>query len=326
MTGVQYPDVYEDFLSALDVVNLNIGFIVSLACVVPTDFYDRLLMATLGPVVALGLLYLLYAIAERRNRHSSVARGAVKRKFLSIAVFVVFLVYSTVSHTIFQTFDCDEDVGYLRADYSLECATSEHRFFMGYAGAMVIVYPIGVPATFSWWLFRNREALARGPQHSDVPGEITALQDIWEPYKSRYFYYEIVEYARRIILTGLAVFIYPGTSAQIAIVLILALLFALVSEVISPFRRSADAWLYRAGNCTTYLSMYLALLLKLDVSDEGSRSQAVYAGLLIAAHVGLMLAIASQCILGLAEHRLSRSGRVGPPCVADACPERGNSA
>ncbi|CAN0538822.1 unnamed protein product, partial [Ectocarpus sp. 12 AP-2014] len=49
VAGVEYPGAYQDFLSVVDVVNLDLGFILSFACVYDTNFYDRLLMATIGP-------------------------------------------------------------------------------------------------------------------------------------------------------------------------------------------------------------------------------------------------------------------------------------
>lgn len=315
ITGVQYPALYEDFLSILDLVNLNIGFILSLSCVLCTDHYERLLFATLGPIFVLSCLMVLHAMAMERNSHSPAAERKVKRKFLAVATFIVFFVYSSASHTIFQTFVCetlDDDKEYLRADYSLECTTTRHKIFEAYAAVMVAIYPIGIPAFFSWWFFKNRHVLT-DPSHPLLSSdEITALRDLWDPYKPHRFYYEIVEYVRRIALTGLSVFFYPGSSAQVAIVLFLAVLFTLLSEVLSPFREKRDAWLYRAGNCITYLSMYLALLLKVDVSDEDDQSQGVFSALLIMANIGLVLAIVSQSVYwvtgGLPEVR----PKVGP--------------
>lgn len=86
---------------------------------------------------------------------------------------------------------------------------------------------------------------------------------------------QVVECFRRVALTGLAVFIYPDSSAQIAIVLILAVLFMVVSGILSPFSQPVEMWLYRAGNYVVFASMYLALLLRVDVSDENSQSQEV---------------------------------------------------
>ncbi|CAM9835821.1 unnamed protein product, partial [Ectocarpus sp. 12 AP-2014] len=107
VAGVEYPGAYKDFLSVIDVVNLDLGFILSLACVYDTDFYDRLLLTTICPAVVLGLLGCTYLVARRRNRHSLEAMGVVKHRHLSVALFIMFVIYATVSYTIFETFVCD---------------------------------------------------------------------------------------------------------------------------------------------------------------------------------------------------------------------------
>ncbi|CAM9448508.1 unnamed protein product, partial [Hapterophycus canaliculatus] len=192
VAGVQYEGIYGDFLSVVDVVNLDLGFILSFACVCDTNFYDRLLMATIGPAVVLGLLGCTYVVARRRNRHSEEAMAVVQRRHLSIALFVMFMVYSTVSYTIFQTFECDklgDGVAYLRADYSLTCSTSLHEFYQVYAGLMVIVYPVGVPCIFGWWLFKYRHELTEEDRARNA--ELRPLADLWEPYKRDKYYYEV---------------------------------------------------------------------------------------------------------------------------------------
>lgn len=86
---------------------------------------------------------------------------------------------------------------------------------------------------------------------------------------------KVVECFRRIALTGFAVFIYHDSSAQIAIVLMLAAVFMVISEIMAPFAKSLEMWLYRAGHYVVFASMYLALLLRVDVSGEREQSQDV---------------------------------------------------
>lgn len=69
------------------------------------------------------------------------------------------------------------------------------------------------------------------------------MKDLWEPYKPSRYYFEVVECGRRIALTGLAVFIYPGSAAQVAIEVVLAALLAALFESLAPFTDPLDAWL-----------------------------------------------------------------------------------
>ena len=304
VVNVQYPPAYEQFLAALSVVNLNLGSILSLSCVVETNFYARLVLVTIAPMAVLGALGITYRVAMVRNGHSIHAMRVARNKHISVGLFLLFVVYSSVSYTIFQTFVCDplnSGVTYLRADYDLVCWTTTHIAYMTYAGIMALVYPIGIPAVFAWMLFIYRDDI-KSVEDTTTNGnqeqpESEAIKDLWAPYKPTRYYYEVIECGRRNALTGLAVFIYPGSTAQVAIEVLLAVVFFSISEILSPFAEPLDAWLYRSGTWVIFLSMFLALLLKVDVANEESHSQDVFAGLLIAAHGGMVLVVVANALL-----------------------------
>lgn len=91
---MQFPGAYNEFLAVIDLVNLDLGFILSLACIYDTNFYDRLLMATLGPVVVLLVLGCTYLVARRRNRGSDEVRPSCS--CLCILWVVTSLVMSAI--------------------------------------------------------------------------------------------------------------------------------------------------------------------------------------------------------------------------------------
>lgn len=303
VADVVYPEVWEKFLSMLNLVNFELGLIPSISCAMNVNFYGRLLFATIAPVAMLGALALTYTVAKSRNKHSREGLKAVRGKHLSVALFVLFFVYSSASFTVFQTFMCeelDDGVRYLRADYSLTCSTNAHKAWEAYAGVMIFVYPVGIPALFSWWLVSNRRDLVKvGSADSSSSDQVQPMRSLWGPYKPRRYYYEVVECGRRIVLTGLGVFLLPGSAAQVALEVVFAALFIAISEMLSPFVDPVDAWLYRSGMWVVFLSMYLALMLKVELSDEESQSQEIFAKLLIAANAALVLAVVVQAVVSV---------------------------
>lgn len=102
VVDVVYPDIFEKFLVALNLVNFDLGLVPSVSCLVNINFYGRLLFATISPLVVLGALGLTYTVARSRNRHSPAGLHAVRSKHLSVALFVLFIVYSSVSFIVFQ--------------------------------------------------------------------------------------------------------------------------------------------------------------------------------------------------------------------------------
>ena len=298
IAGAVYPDEYEAFLSKMTAINLDIGFILSSLCIIETDFYDRLLVSTTWPLVVFSALSGVFFITRNMNRSTDVAEPIVQRKHLAAGLFVLFLVYSSVSFTIFQTFVCedlDDGNAYLRADYSVQCWTEKHDWYRTYAGVMVCVYPVGIPAFFGWWLARNRQQLNK-PDRQPTP-HLLSFRGLWSAYKPSCYYYEVVECSRRILLTGAAVFVLPNTPDQIAVVLLVAVIFMFISESLSPFENNHDMWLYRWGNAVVLMSMYVALVLKVELAGDESRILLVMTTVLVVANVFMIASVFVRAVL-----------------------------
>ncbi|CAN0590832.1 unnamed protein product, partial [Laminaria digitata] len=67
------------------------------------------------------------------------------------------------------------------------------------------------------------------------------------------YYYEVVECGRRILLTGLLIFISPHTSTQAAMACLFAFASLLGFELMRPHMDPADSWLYRLVSHATLL-------------------------------------------------------------------------
>eukprot|EP00752_Nemacystus_decipiens_P013054 g11547.t1 len=311
LAGVTYPHYYQTFLDGLNVFNFDLSWILSAGCIVDMDFHDRLLMSTIGPIVAVIFLGCTYTAAVRIHGGAIETLQNVRHKHVSLVLLLTFFVYSSVSSALFSTFACEElDDGkdYLRSDYRIECDSPRHRGFKVYAGFMIVVYTVGIPAFYACLLFKDRGIL-RQEERKDrgSASRVSSTSDLWKPYKPSVFYYEVIECARRILLAGVIVFIYPNSAAQIAVTLLVAFAFVLVSEGLSPYASRWDHWISRTGHVVVIASMYVALLLKVDVSGEQSSSQKVFEAVLVAVHAVMMLVVLVETVvMGLAlkaEHR-----------------------
>lgn len=299
VANVTFPSVYQKFLDGIDVLNFELSWVVSAGCFLEVDFHDRLLWTTVGPAVIMCLLGMTYAIAIQRNRGlPEIALRNARDKHLSMALLVTFLVYSSASSVVFQMFACDTlDDGnrYLRADYTILCDSPKHRFFEVYASFMIAIYPVGIPVLYTGLLLKDRRLL------QDQKGRVDSLvvrptSGLWQPYRPNRFYYEVIECARRILLAGVVVFIYPNTAAQIAVTLAIAVVFVFVSEGMTPYESPWDTWISRIGHAVIFASMYLALLLKVDVSSDNNNSQRLFETILVASHGSMVLAVVMEII------------------------------
>ena len=147
VANVTFPHVYQRFLDALDVFNLDLTLMLSVGCVVDIDFHDRLLVSTITPLVALVFMAGTYAAATTINKGAHDALQVIWNKHVSLVLLLTFLVYSGVSAALFKTFACeplDDGNIYLRADYSIQCDSPKHEALKVYAGVMMVLYTVGI--------------------------------------------------------------------------------------------------------------------------------------------------------------------------------------
>lgn len=116
---------------------------------------------------------------------------------------------------------------------------------------------------------------------------------------------------------------------QVAITLLMAFAFLLVSELLAPYEAPMDTWLSRVGHVIIFLSMYQALLQKVDVSGERGESQNVFAGVLLTANLCMLAAIFVETMLlmfpfrgctTLKEDALPRSNHLQVTSSVEMCP------
>jgi hypothetical protein len=99
------------------------------------------------------------------------------------------------------------------------------------------------------------------------------LLPLLQPYRSHCAYWEVVECGRRLLLTGLLAFVYAGTAAQSAVACIFAVITQLVFASANPLPDKGDRRLYNLGCFIIFLSMFLALVIKVNVADEDTQAQ-----------------------------------------------------
>ena len=313
-----YPDAYQHFLDVVDMVNLDLSWVIAIECVVRFDFHGKMIFSTMGPLAILGFLGVTYSVAVRAHRGNIEALRNVWHKHLSVVLLLTFLVYSSVGAVLFQMFNCEElDNGknYLRADYSIECNTAWHRALMVYSAVMVLLYPVGIPALYAYLLFKNRDVLADSGLRT-IEEYVQLTSDLWKPYKPSRFYYEVIECGRRLLLTAGVLRVDDDTSAQVAVILMVAVSFALLLEILAPYESRIDVWVSRTGHAVVYGSMYFALLQKTEISNETQASQKVFEWVLITTHALMVVAVAIDAVVlaytSSAENRTNRPERVLP--------------
>ena len=161
---IPYPDEYEQALSWLSsIVQVDLPSLMPMQCFHPIDYYDKLMLRTLLPLIVMGILVGGARVAKKRPAWKSLSDKCYIGCF-----YVLFIIYPSCCAAIFTFLVCDElpdGSRYLRVDYSIDCDASAYKVYGAYAFIMFLVYPIGTPLIFYLFLRREQHLLHRISRH-----------------------------------------------------------------------------------------------------------------------------------------------------------------
>ena len=160
-----------------------------------------------------------------------------------------------VCQTVFQAFKCQrlsEEHEFLSVDFQTDCTTDGFTALQLIAVLMVVVYPIGIPASLFAALWRNRAELSKA--ESDKGEEFAPLV---EAYKLDCWYWwvkpaqscrkkqtltscsaacrEALEMGRKVVLTGVMIFFRPGSVQQLLVGGLIAAFYMAAAVSKRPF-------------------------------------------------------------------------------------------
>ena len=183
----------------------------------------------------------------------------------SFTLFASFCIFPPTSLTILKCFKCDAVFDgarkslFLAADYSIRCGGRAYAQNVAYAGAMVFVYPLGVPLLYLCMLFRHRAGLdpvvdARTGARARTADAISKANDarlfddalkrtavLWGPYAPRFYLWETWEAVRRLLSTSVTMLFFPRQPPlQIAFSIVVVLASLKMYVTFRPFTQPDD--------------------------------------------------------------------------------------
>ena len=169
----------------------------------------------------------------------------------------------------------------LQADHGISCDSPSYKAWTSYAVIMLFVYPIGIPLLYLAELWYHRKAInpdvsAGAPPAGDAPPDgdappagltimterdvqelktklrsedasIQHLEFLFRDYEPRTYLFIVFECVRRLALTGMLIFIFPGSPSQIVVGLFVAVFSQGIISAASPYVESSDDNLATVG-------------------------------------------------------------------------------
>ena len=236
---------------------------------------------------------------------------------------VLFLLYPSISAKTFEMFEC-RDLG------TLDCNSDTYKGYEMFASLMVAVYPIGIPGVFLLFLMARKSKLNvevnedatkyrhGGGEWQAVEGKDKQLGEALEvqhqmeflvgSYEQKFFWWELVEYGRKFLLTGALIFAEQSSVSQTFIGMIISFFFfALVSDTM-PYQEDAADRLKMFSETQLFLTLLCSLMLQTDLSEQVV-SRDVIDTVLVAVNVFAMPVVLVLLVMGALGKKARKSGQ-----------------
>jgi hypothetical protein len=184
-----------------------------------------------------------------------------REQFLSDMLLVLFLLHAPLSQRGFYFFACT-DVGgkmFLVSDYSIECYTSKHLPFVPVAIIFLVLFSFLLPIAVLFKLCRHRKKL-----HSpEIRHKFGFLYASFNPGGE---YWEIHEIFRKLLLTGLLVFV-PVQFRSVVAIFVSVLCVASLNFV-KPHKSWLVFWVAQGSYVLTTFKYLTVLLLSTESNNS----------------------------------------------------------
>lgn len=290
--AVVFPTVYTNVVDVLlfftfDLVKLIPPF----SCAFQTHRYLSELIITgclplllILPAAAVLLRCKLMLYLNSANDQPNLKR--VKRihkkqkRCYQVLIYLSFLIYTPVTNKVFRALrPCDRDFddggAYMPEDYGISCESEVYSSnVLPIAWMCLLFYCVGIPLFYLLLLLSHKDDILTHNQMrfnekideaslKQLEDKLGAVSFLYLSYTI--WWWEIYESLRKLTLTGLVVFIAPGSADQSIVLILLALLSSLIYQYAHPFRKE-DNFLGIAASYAVFFIAFASLLLKFDKS------------------------------------------------------------
>ena len=298
-TFIKWPESLEVVAKYSGILQMNVLQIAPLHCLFPglhVDAFANLFAMMTINVAFIGFSGVIYKVCKVTIlRSRSLEEGEKSKKISNTKELVYknlfFFLYVTYLSTCFKTAsvlplachklcrDEREEIcqKYLKADYSVQCQVPKykHLVIVAYISATyIIVLPVAVFVA----LWKQRRLLvdtrdAKTPQDRGSSAEIiTGLRFLFENYKPRSWYWELVEMSRKVILTAGLNLVGQESRSYIGLAWVIAGMYGMLFSFVSPIRDAMDNRLMATSLAVTVVNLGIGAVSRIPAENIAASS------------------------------------------------------
>ena len=334
---ISWPDSLQVIGKYSAIFQLNILQMTPVNCFTPglhVDAFVNLFAIMSVNIAVVGFAGVVYGVRKliiSRNRSLQEDEKLSKVSEVKEAVyrnlfFVLYVTYlSTCSKTasvlpitcqrICQDQEDDKCSKYLKADYSIQCQDSRynHQVIVGYISA---VYIIALPVATFIALWRHRRVIiaAEEDETSEDPGlsteMITGLRFLFENYKARSWYWELVEMSRKVIITSGLILVGQEMRSYIGLAWVVGGMYGVLFAWIQPIQDVFENRLMTASLAVTVVNLGIGAVSKIPTEKLPSSNNSYMDNVIF----NILVLGANTVVMGLLLCKKTRLMLIGCSC------------
>jgi len=165
---------------------------------------------------------------------------------------------------------CEEGGRYMTSDLSVRETDPEYLEMRGWAWFWMFLYVFGIPALYITVLYTKRKIIAKDPDdegqtvHPDDHQEVmkcrTEFGSMYKDYKRKYYWFELVEMVRKILLVGALVML-GSSGMQIFAGIIICFFYVLLVAYLEPLTSRTDQVLQYVTSIQLFCTLISGLMI-----------------------------------------------------------------
>ena len=264
-------------------------------------------------ITSISFLVVAYYLIKSTNIYSSnsfpsEATYNLGRNCIQFVALFLFVTYSLLSTKIIETLPischsfctakqngtCLRSMSFLRSDYSIPCPTmgdNKRTVIIGYS---LLTIPLSMPVLLLVLLWVNTQTqFTITPSAGQVPMMTSAIRFTYENYHSRYWYWEVIEMIRKLLMT-IGVIIFVGhTKIGLTCTIIAAMIFTILHAIFKPCKSKFE-------NGAQFLSLILIplnLAFGAVLQSQDSQNPRIISNGLDSLSLGILLVIMNSSLV-----------------------------
>ena len=281
---IEWPETMASIGKYAGMLQLNLFQIVPIHCLnnsAKVDAYSTLLMFVAVNVLAVVIPAFFFQckkiIVNRRDEMPLGKKSEVlkltKERCYRAAFLVLFITYPSTCIQIFRMLPqtcqeiCSENQNagcesFLQADLAVKCHDEKYNHFVKFSYALT-AYPVAFPLVTLMVLWRclskSKEPRNRNELHSALA---RGLRFFYENYSDNCWFWEIVELARKVLLTSALLLADAQSRTYIGSAAIVSGLYTILFAWYKPIKDSSEHWLQLISLMASSVNFTVGMLLK----------------------------------------------------------------